>query len=484
MLALAPECGCTFACSAPKSCLGALDRELLDLVDDLAAAVVALAGQALGVLVREHRADGLEHGRPGEVLGRDQLELVALARELGVAEAGDLGIDLGRGRGCAGRRACASRGLSPGWHQAMSASASAVASAPSRRMTGRVALRSSTVEERPAARQARRRRARRTARRAPAGTSPSVRGSGPPCRLAERREDRPRRRRSRARAPAGTPRRAGRCAAARRRRGAGSGRAGWARARSPRARAAPARAPRAPASSGASSASAASTVANIDGRRLARVAPLERAQPRARLGLRRHRRRARRRCRSGRRRTRPPASAADERREVDARLGEVEAQRHPARIPLRAVAIAVPVWPSGTRGECHLARKRPSGRGLRLDHALDRRAGRASPRSPRSRGRRGAPRATAPGPRPTSTTRWPPGRSALGAPVGEALEDGPSAVLGVDGDVPARSRRPRGRPSRPAATYGGFEATRSKRRPATGREQVALEQLHPVGRGR
>ena len=75
--------------------LGALDRERLDLVHDLAAAVVALAGQALGVLVGEHRADGLEHGGPGEVLGRDQLELVALARELGVAEAGDLGVDLG-----------------------------------------------------------------------------------------------------------------------------------------------------------------------------------------------------------------------------------------------------------------------------------------------------------------------------------------------------------------------------------------------------
>ena len=94
-MALAPECGWTLACSAPNSCLGALDGELLDLVHDLAAAVVALAGQALGVLVREHRADGLEHGRPGEVLGRDQLELVALARELGVAEAGDLGVDLG-----------------------------------------------------------------------------------------------------------------------------------------------------------------------------------------------------------------------------------------------------------------------------------------------------------------------------------------------------------------------------------------------------
>ena len=75
---------------------GASDRELLDLVHDLAAAVVALPGQALGVLVREHRADGLQYGRPGEVLRRDQLELIALARELRVAEASDLGVDLGQ----------------------------------------------------------------------------------------------------------------------------------------------------------------------------------------------------------------------------------------------------------------------------------------------------------------------------------------------------------------------------------------------------
>ena len=62
--------------------LRALARELLDLVDDLAAAVVALAGVALGVLVRRRRADRLEHARPGEVLGRDQLDLAALPLEL------------------------------------------------------------------------------------------------------------------------------------------------------------------------------------------------------------------------------------------------------------------------------------------------------------------------------------------------------------------------------------------------------------------
>ena len=45
--ACAPECGCTLACVRAEQLLGAVDRELLDLVDDLAAAVVALARHTL-----------------------------------------------------------------------------------------------------------------------------------------------------------------------------------------------------------------------------------------------------------------------------------------------------------------------------------------------------------------------------------------------------------------------------------------------------
>src|SRR5438034_3498846 len=74
--------------------LGTVDRELLDLVDDLAAAVVAFARIALRVLVRRHRADGLEHGRPREVLGGDQLDLATLAVELLAEQAGDVRVDL------------------------------------------------------------------------------------------------------------------------------------------------------------------------------------------------------------------------------------------------------------------------------------------------------------------------------------------------------------------------------------------------------
>ena len=79
--------------------LGPVDRELLDLVDDLAAAVVPLARVPLGVLVRRHRADRLEDRRPREVLRRDQLDLAALPLELVAEERRDVRIDLGKARG-------------------------------------------------------------------------------------------------------------------------------------------------------------------------------------------------------------------------------------------------------------------------------------------------------------------------------------------------------------------------------------------------
>ena len=77
--------------------LGAIDREVLDDVDELAAAVVATTGIALGVLVGEHGALRLEHGARNEVLARDHLEGAALAAEFLLERGGDLGVDLGEG---------------------------------------------------------------------------------------------------------------------------------------------------------------------------------------------------------------------------------------------------------------------------------------------------------------------------------------------------------------------------------------------------
>ena len=91
MLALAPEWGCTLACSAPKSVLGPLPGQVLDLVDHLVAAVVALRRVALGVLVGEDRARGPQHRRRREVLRRDELDRGVLAPQLVVEEGEQLG---------------------------------------------------------------------------------------------------------------------------------------------------------------------------------------------------------------------------------------------------------------------------------------------------------------------------------------------------------------------------------------------------------
>ena len=72
--------------------LGAFARKLLDLVDDLAAAVVAPSGIALRVLGGEHRADRLQHGERGVALGGNQLQVRARALLLVVDERCDLGI--------------------------------------------------------------------------------------------------------------------------------------------------------------------------------------------------------------------------------------------------------------------------------------------------------------------------------------------------------------------------------------------------------
>ena len=168
--------------------LGAVDRRLLDLVDDLAAAVVALAGIALGVLVRRHGADRLEDRRPGEVLGGDQLDLAALALELAAEQLRDRRVDLREPGGLQ-----VLDGLLRDRHavdgtqvtcrrRAARSSASAAGTAPSRRTRGSAPVRSSTVEGVPGSSPPS--TTAPAAARISAGTSSSVRVSGPPCRFA------------------------------------------------------------------------------------------------------------------------------------------------------------------------------------------------------------------------------------------------------------------------------------------------------------
>ena len=74
---------------------GPVAGEVLGDVDELAAAVIALAGQALGVLVRQPAALGLHDGGRRVVLRGDQLDLVVLAVALALHRGPQLGVDVG-----------------------------------------------------------------------------------------------------------------------------------------------------------------------------------------------------------------------------------------------------------------------------------------------------------------------------------------------------------------------------------------------------
>ena len=78
----------------PEDRLAAVDRKLLDLVDDLAAAVVARPGDAFGVLVGEYRTGRLEHGAAGEVLAGDEFEGLLLADQLAAQQLVELGVEM------------------------------------------------------------------------------------------------------------------------------------------------------------------------------------------------------------------------------------------------------------------------------------------------------------------------------------------------------------------------------------------------------
>ncbi len=91
---LRPECGCTLACVGAEELLHAVDGERLGDVDELAAAVVALAGVALGVLVRQARPLRGHDGRAGVVLAGDHLEAELLPLPLALNRGKHLGIGL------------------------------------------------------------------------------------------------------------------------------------------------------------------------------------------------------------------------------------------------------------------------------------------------------------------------------------------------------------------------------------------------------
>ena len=75
-----------------KEFLGALSRQLFHHVGKLAAAVVALAGIALGILVGEDRTHGFEHGFADKIFRGDQFQAFVLAANFVIDGGGYLRI--------------------------------------------------------------------------------------------------------------------------------------------------------------------------------------------------------------------------------------------------------------------------------------------------------------------------------------------------------------------------------------------------------
>ena len=81
-----------------EQALGAFAGDGFDLVNLLAAAVVAASRIAFGILVGQHGALRLKHGTRHEVFGGDHFQAVLLSGQFGVEYLGDFGVRFGDGR--------------------------------------------------------------------------------------------------------------------------------------------------------------------------------------------------------------------------------------------------------------------------------------------------------------------------------------------------------------------------------------------------
>ena len=69
-----------------------LNAQALQLVHKMAAAVVALAGQALGIFIGKNGAHGRDYRRRGKVFRSDQFNTIFLPAKLPVHHGSDFGI--------------------------------------------------------------------------------------------------------------------------------------------------------------------------------------------------------------------------------------------------------------------------------------------------------------------------------------------------------------------------------------------------------
>ena len=94
----------------PEEGLGAVNRELLNLVDLFTATVPALAGIAFRILVRQHTALRFHNRRQREVLRGNQFDVRLLALEFGLDDGVDFGVELGERSAANGSHGSRERG--------------------------------------------------------------------------------------------------------------------------------------------------------------------------------------------------------------------------------------------------------------------------------------------------------------------------------------------------------------------------------------
>src|SRR5262249_16639602 len=78
----------------PEQLEEAFDGQALGLVDELAAAVITFARQALGIFIRQHRPLGLQYSPARVVLRGDHLEPILLAARLVLDGLPDFRVDV------------------------------------------------------------------------------------------------------------------------------------------------------------------------------------------------------------------------------------------------------------------------------------------------------------------------------------------------------------------------------------------------------
>ena len=78
---------------------GALTREFLHHIGELAASVITLSGIALCIFIRENRTHRLQHSFTNKVLGGNQLQTLVLTANFVIDSNGDLRVNFVKGAG-------------------------------------------------------------------------------------------------------------------------------------------------------------------------------------------------------------------------------------------------------------------------------------------------------------------------------------------------------------------------------------------------